>query len=336
MFNYFKKSVVNETKTEVQNVNGVCFSATNCDHLLKSFYTKIMLECADRASLPESVAKDAYTLTCYDSYSPAKLGLISLIVEAMINSKRTFYEKEKGKNGAYTFNEIEIKGDALDSIDPNVLELDFRSWHESDILCLLFKLLGGILSAMGNGVTISQAMLIKIHKLSEMISNAQNTEPLKEQLGQLNDSISQGRAGYIDAESAIEFASYDPSNSEKAASFVFQMISTVTGVPASYVSGEVVTGLGDSSGGDEKRLDVALRTYFNGILAGCLYSVFDRTFQYKTTITDVPAMVELFTWLETTSMITEEAKQKLLIDNTVLLAGDMAPITVPKNPIVVV
>jgi hypothetical protein len=335
MFNYFKKKVTNETKTEVQNVNGVCFSSDHCDNFLKSFYNKIMLECADRAALPEGVKKDAFTLTCYDSYSPAKLGLVSLIVDAMINSERKFYKKEIGKNGAYTFEEVKLTDNQLERIDPNILELDFRAFTESALLCQLFLLLSGILSAMGNGVVISQAMLIKIHKLSEMIANAQNTEPLIEQLTQLNSSITQGRAGYIDAESSIEFAAYDPSNAEKAASFVFSLISTVSGVPASYVFGVVVAGLGDSSGGDEKRLDVALRTYFNGILAGCLYSVFDRTFQYKTTISDVPAMVELFTWLETTSMITEEAKHKLLIDNTVLLATDMAPIKAPVNPVIV-
>lgn len=310
------------------------------ESLLTVVYSKIMAEAADRASLPAGVDKEPYTLTVYDSVSPAKRGLVSVLVSGMVKRNKKFFRVDKTKRGDLLF--IEVHGtdshDGAGNVKPGIMELDFTGFRESEVLALLFEVLGLITQAVGNATAISQAAIIKIHELSQMIANEQNLEPLTAQIRQLNESITKGRAGVIDAQSSIEFAKVDTKPGSDAAAYIYSMIGTITGIPASYLFGEVAGGLGDQSTGDEKRLNAAIRRYFHSILSGALYAAWGKTFQYKTLIDDLPSLVELFTWLETTTMITEDGKKRLLLDNTALNEDEIdttepepapPPVTVP-------
>lgn len=293
--------------------------------LLGVVYRKIMTECADRASLPAGITKEAYTLTVYDSFSPAKRGLVSVLVDGMVKRSKKFYRVDKTNRGDLLF--VEVFGtDAQDekgNVKTGVMELDFSQFVEPEILALLFDVLMLITQSVGNATAISQAAIIKIHELSQMIANEQNLEPLTHQLKQLNEAISAGRAGVIDAQSSVEFAQVDAEPAARAADFIYSMITTVTGIPASYLFGEVAGGLGDQSQGDEKRLNVAIKRYFHSIMAGALYSAFGKAFQYKTLVDDLSGLVELFTFLETTTLLTEAGKRRLLLDNTALTEADI-------------
>lgn len=335
-----------ETSTElkISSIDSLSFVDSKfSDVFMANMYTKIMHEAADRASLPEGVEKDAYSLTMYDSYSPAKRGLISIVVKNMIENTHKYYRKEITGRGDFIFIEVS-DGSYLDDsgnlTDPDILELDFTDFYESKVLSLLFALLKNVLQSMSNGVTISQSLIIQIHELSQMIDNNQNTKPLIDQLTQMNDSITQGNPGVIDAKSKVTFMEYKSEAAKNTVGFIFGLIAGITGAPTSYLFSDVVGGLGDMSKSEEKRLDMAIKRYFHSILSGSLYATFDKVFQYKNLISDVDGSISLFTWLETTTSITPEAKAKLIVDNTVLnhsdinLAGlNINPLpTLPKTP----
>lgn len=323
IFDYFKKDDVKATQTEIK-LDSICFDETFCNLSVMNLYSKIMHECADRAALPEDVSNDAYTGTVYDSYSPAKKGLVHIIVHAMANQKQVYYRKIKLSDGSYVF-EKSNQHEAMNGTDikPEYIELDFTSFYEAKILCLLYSLLGGVTQALSNGVSVSQAMLVKIHQLSEMVENSQNMEPLTRQLEQLNAALGGGGMGYVDAQSDVQSVTFDSSPSKVASEYIYGMISGITGVPASYLFSDVVGGLGDMSNSEERRLNVAMKRYFNSIMRGCLYSVFDRKFEYKMLVVDVDAMISLFAWIETTDLITDDAKKKVMINNTVFTKVDM-------------
>jgi hypothetical protein len=329
LFNSIKKAINSDvnTNTEIMNVNGVCFDSRHESIMLTSIYKKIMLACAERASIPEGVDKSHYTLTQYNSISPAKKGLVSLLVRGMVKRDRVFYQKELIENGSYLFTKIDNQD--VDEIGADILELDFTGFDESRVLELLLQLLTNVFRSLSNGVVISAALLLKIHKLSDMIDNSQNRAALIEQVEQLNTSLSSGRAGYIDAESELAFTSFDSKPATEATSFIFGLISMVTGLPSSYLFSDVVGGLGDMSKSEENRLNVALQSYFNDIMYGSLYSTFDKVFEYKQIITDIKSMVELFTWLETTELITEEEKRRVIVNNTTLSLEGLTPATKP-------
>lgn len=285
------------------------------------FYQFVITEAVARASLPPGIDRDGLALTVNDSFSPYKRGLSSLVIKGILERSRRYYRKEDAGRKDYIFKEVtdnshlNEKGELT---DPDVIELDFREFIESEVVGLLFETLSFTLQGMSNGATLGQAAILKIHKLSEMIANEQNMEPITAQLTQLNDSIRSGRPGVIDAESALEFPKYEVAPASEAAELIFSMIVTLTGVPASYIYGFVSGGLGDQAEGDERRLNSSIRRYFDNIVSGVLWAVYGKPFRYKTIIADVPAMVELFTWLETTTMITPEGKARILVDNTAL------------------
>lgn len=290
------------------------------DEMVAVMYRKIMHECADRASLPSGVKKESYTLTMNDSFSPAKRGLVNLVVHGMTTQSLHYYLKTKTSRGDYVFTEV-FGEDAVrpnGTVKPNVLELDFTGFQEADVLAKLFEVLGMVTQAVGNSTAVSQAVIYKLHNLSEMIANDQNLAPLEHQMRQLNESISQGKAGIVDAKSSIEFAQVDVTPITVASEYIYSMISYLTGLPKSYLFGEVVGGLGDTSGSDEKRLNVALKRYFNSILSGVLWNVFGKAFQFKVIVEDLAEMVQMFTWVENSTILTEEGKTKLILDNTTL------------------
>lgn len=83
-----------------------------------------------------------------------------------------------------------------------------------------------------------------------------------------------------------------------------------------HIFGDVVTGLGSSSDGDELRLNAAIKRYFYSIMSGVLFAVYDRPFEYRNMVDDIQGMVTMFTFIETTSLLTDEGKLKFMINNT--------------------
>lgn len=330
-FDWFKGEVVDTsnndemTATEVSSTDIVNSKFANV--YLSMIYTKIMHECADRASIPNGVDKSLYTATVHDSYSPFKRGLVSLLVAGMVERSLEYY-RIKESTGVKLFEKIN-RADAFDERDgkeeikAGVLELDFQEFRESEVLELLFALLSAVLQAMSNGVTISQAVILKIHELSKMIANTQNLEPLTKQLRQLNDAISQGKPGVVDAKSALEFPKYDATPAEEASALVFKLISSLTGLPASYLFGEVVGGLGDTSESDTTRMNAAVRRYYHSIYSPAVKVVFNVPFEYKLLLSDAPDLVELMNWIEQTSLLTPEGKKRILLNNTPLTENDI-------------
>lgn len=307
-------------EAEISSIETTQFNSNFGKVFMTKMYQRILTEAGARASMPKGVDKSAYTLTLNDSYSPAKRGLVSLIIKSMSERSLDYYKIETTPRGDKIFT-TPVNNEHLDSngnVKPGYLELDFREFYEGEVVEMLFSLMGTVMQAMSNGVAVSQATLVKLHNLSEMIHNEQNVEPLLAQIRQMEESIRLGKPGVIDAKSDITYAAYETDPTTQATTFIFSMISCITGMPNSYIFGEVVGGLGDNSESDEKRLNSAVRHYFNSILSGVLYVVFKNVFEYKQLVEDIPSLMELLSWIETTNVLTEEGKIKLLIDNTPL------------------
>lgn len=324
-----KKAPEPETAGEINavKVNDSGFSTV----FLTKVYTQIMHECADRTSLPKDVDKSAYTLTVHDSFSPSKRGLVSLLVAGMINRTQKYYMPEETTLGDYIFKEVPTN-EAVGKdgkVKARILELDFREFMESKVLTMIFDVLGGVMQATSNGVTISQAILLGIHELSQMTANEQNLEPLTRQLKQLTTSINNGKPGVIDAKSTLEFPKFDPAPAAEASKQLFNLISSLTGLPASYIFGEVVGGLGDTSKSDERRFDSAIRRYYHSIYAPSLRAVFLKSFEYKPLITEED--IKLLTWIENTRLLTPDGKKRIVMDNTSLTEEDFTTLPTPKE-----
>jgi hypothetical protein len=317
----FNKGVT--TETELADINCLNFGDDFCNVFALSMYKKIMLECADRAVLPNSIDKADYTATVYDSYSPYKSGLVSWVTVALVGQKKIFLKINKLSSGIFTFEKSDESA-ALNNgkLRADFMELDFTNFKEASVICLLFELLAQVMLAMSKGVTASQGLLLKINALSEMIANAQNLAPLEKQLKSINDGLRQGKASYVDAKSSVDFLVYDSANAEKAASYIFSLISTITGLPASYLFGEVVSSLGGGDSGDSERFDKSTKNYFYNIWSGVCFNVYGENFEFRESPADINELISLFTFIETTTALTDAGKLKFMINNTAFDAED--------------
>lgn len=313
----------------ITEVCGVEFKESFAYTMATAMYSRVFHEVADRAMLPPDVKKDSYGITIHNSYSPYKKGLVHIVVDAMVNQEQRYYRRSN-IDGAFLFEKLNktdvVKEDG--KIDADILELDFRQFDESGVVLLLFQLLQGVMATVSKNVTVSGALLFKIHKLSELVENKPNSEALKKQLAQLNEGLTQGKPGFTDAQSSVEFPMFDSSPAEAAIKFIYSMISSITGLPNSYIMGEVVGGLGDTSGSDDKRLNTTLKKYFHEVWAGVVYAVYDKPFQYKNMIIDIAGTVQLFNFVEYTTLLSEEGKLKFMLNNTPFEEGDFNITTV--------
>ena len=282
-------------------------------------YKKVMLECVDRATIPNGIDKGGFNLTVYDSYSPYKQGLVSWIVYAMVSQRHLYLKKtllSDVHRDLYVFNRATLD-EAYDgeTIKPNYIELDFTNFKEARLIKLLFELLSLVIVSLNKGIVVSQAVILKLHNLSEMIHNKQNLEPLIEQVKQLNDGIRKGRTSFIDAQSSVEHVEQSSEASSKTVDFVFGLIATLIGLPKSDLFAEVVTGLGNGDNGDSRRENATIRRYFYDVLSGVLYNVFNQPFEYRPIIEDINEMISAAAFIETTTIFSEQGKEKFLTNN---------------------
>ena len=294
------------------------------DVYLANIYSKILHECADRSTLPAELGEDIFQRTCYDSYTPSKKGLVSIMVAAMVSCKHIYVRKETITDGVIIFHTVERSTIDTTELPADVIEFDFREFYEAKVLKLLFALLSTVLQTISNGVTVSGGLLLKMHALSEMIENSQNKKAVLEQIASINAGLTQGKGSFIDAQSEVEFPSFDSKPAEASASFLFSLISSLTGLPNSYLFGEVVSGLGNGDNGDTRRMNAAIKRYFHNIWQGAAHAVFDRVLQYKNIVDDLQQLVSVFAFIETTTLLTDDGKRNFIRNNTSINEGDIA------------
>lgn len=310
---------LSQTPPEVEDVPHLGIDENFANVFCKEIYKKIMLECANRATIPTGIDAGGFNLTMYDSYSPYKKGLVSWVVEGMVDSKRVYLKKtplfDVHKDLFVFQRSTQIEAYDNELIKKDYIELDFTQFYEAKIIKLLFEMLALVLVSLNKGIVVSQAVILKIHKLSEMIHNAQNLQPLVDQVKNINDGLRKGKMTYIDAESSIEGFEQSSEASSKMTDFIFGLVATLIGLPKSDLFSEVVTGLGNGDNGDARRENSTHRRYFYDILSGTLFSVYMQPFEYRPVIEDMSAMISAAAFIETTTLFSDEGKRKFLLNN---------------------
>lgn len=305
---------VNETMTEVKCVG--LKGSKLAEVMTANLYTRIIHKCFTRAIVPKEVKEPSFNMSIYDSYSPFKRGLASIIVIALVEMKQIFVKVSETDNGVKLFTVLDTNATENERNASDVIELDFRKFYQVEVINLLYLLIQGVLSGIDNGITVSQAMVFKLHKLSEMVQNNSTDKVLREQLEQLNEAISQGNAGFIDAQSDIVFPTYDATPAQTSLDLLYGMIANITGLPMAFINSETVGGLGSTDSSDNQRLNDAIEYYYYNICNNILYSVYNRQFGFQQFVNDLNGTISMFAFIETTTLLTDAGKLKFMTNNT--------------------
>ena len=319
------------TITEL-NCVGICNSKL-ADVMVKNLYTRIIHKCFSRSIIPDGIDKSAFNMSVYDSYSPFKLGLASVITNTLVDMQQAFIKVSKTDGGVVLFTVLDSNASEQEKNASDVIELDFTKFYQVEVIKLIYCLIQGVLSGIDNGITVSQAMVFKLHKLSEMVQNNSTDKVLREQLEQLNTSITQGKAGFIDAQSDVVFPTFDAKPSQTSLDLLYGMIANITGLPMSFINSETVGGLGSTSDSDNQRLNDAIEYYYFNVINNILYSVYNRVFEFQQFVSDINGMISLFAFIETTTLLSEEGKHKFMRNNTGFNDEDLNILAVDVVPV---
>ncbi|MDG3034187.1 hypothetical protein P7245_22430 [Vibrio parahaemolyticus] len=293
--------------TELEN-----FSVTDqnfVQYLVSGMYRRILFTTLRYIALDEGEEKTVIP-TCMNRYTPASIGLIGHISNAIASKSRLVLRKIKLSDGSYAFEKVNAQPDAVDS-SPDLIELDFKKHYDSDLMKMYASILYAALLGALRGVKMTQAVLIGLFGLSDNIATDENLKLIKAQSKSINEGIKNGKSSVTDSNSKINFVSYDIDPVAKTKEFIFQKFSTVTGFPLSFFNGEGGSALSDTGKSDEKQIRRACEYYFYEILNPALEAVFDKSFSLKPDI-DTDEIASVMSTVEMSGILNTDGALFLL------------------------
>lgn len=272
----------------------------------KSLYSRIIFTVLKEVNSSDEKL-DLINLSASNDYSPASYGFVHFLAEAMVGEKQVFVKKIKISN-QYIFRKSSLN--EMDEID--VIELDFRKFEQASLMKEYYKMLYLALEGAAKGIRISQGLLLKINKLSEMMADKRQTVAVEAQLSQVSDALRGAKTAYIDAGSSAEFASFDTEPSSKAIDFVYQLLSNLTGYSIGFLKGEKAgSSLSDTGESDKKQNREATEFYFLSVIQAVLEAIFRETFKLKPVLDNLEMLPSMLATIEMWSEGSEEGKKFL-------------------------
>lgn len=259
----------------------------------KALYTRIIYAVIKEINTDDK-KMEMITLSASDNFSPASWGFVHFLADAMANKKQIFIKKVWAVN-QWIFE----KSSSEQRNSPDVIELDFRKFEQASLLQEYYGMLFLALEGAARGIRISQGLLLKISRLSEMMADKRQIEAVETQLTAVSDSLKDARTAYLDAGSSAEFAVFDTEPTEKAVNFVYQLLSNLTGYSIGFLKGEKSgSSLSDSGESDRKQNREATEFYFNLTIQSVLESIFKETFKLKPNLDNIENLPVMLSAIE--------------------------------------
>lgn len=234
------------------------------------------------------------TLSASNDYSPASYGFVHFMAEAMANKKQMFVEKISIGN-QFIFK----KADPSRYNEPNIIEFDFRKFEQASLMKEYYGMLFLALQGAAKGIRISQGLLLKISRLSEMMADKRQVAAVEAQLNQVSTALREAKTAYLDAGSDAVFATFDTEPTEKAVDFVYQLLSNLTGYSIGFLKGEKSgSSLSDTGESDKKQNREATEFYFLSVIQSVLEAIFKETFKLKPVLDNLEMLPSMLATIE--------------------------------------
>lgn len=274
----------------------------------RALYSRIIYAVLKEIQASEK-QEELITLSASDNYSPFARGYVHFVSDAMTKRKHLYIKKLAVAENRYSFTDKDISEKDKESAD--VFELDFRHFEQAELIKEIYGMLYDALNGASRGVKISQALLIKVARLSEMMADARQTESVEAQLQNIADGLKEGKAAYCDAGSSAEFASFDTDPTEKQIQFCLNMLSNITGFAASFFNGIGGSAMSDTGESDKKQNRTAIEFYFLSVIQSVLESIFKETFKLKPVLENMEILPTMLSTIEMWGEGSEAGKQFL-------------------------
>ncbi|MBD0785786.1 hypothetical protein HUO09_05495 [Vibrio sp. Y2-5] len=282
---------------------------------IRELYSRIMYITLDSVAVPDEIGLSDFAKTIYDTHSPELLrGLMYYIIDSMADESKVVLRKrpfEKRKNAFF----FEERTHSLSTENENKLDLvtlNFEEFQRTELLEAYFSMVFDAIAGAAKLIRIGGALVFKIDKLNELISDREVLLAIETQVKQVNIALKESRGAYIDAQSSIEMPKVDMKPTKEQLEYAYSLICNATGRPMSFINGQMAGSLNSTGDGDRKINRQASVRDFNEILRGIFESVFGCDFQLKPDIEQLPELADFLNSLEMSSIFDESEKRKIV------------------------
>lgn len=248
-----------------------------------SIYDKILKDTIERTfGLKEETNKYLFD-NCLGSEN--QHGLISMLAYAMVNKKELYIVFDKAVDvlrEATQAEKVQIKSDYEKQAQSSIgFYISFKNFKKTDFVKLYSSLEYIMVSGLNKSVNLSKSIQIKMDQMRGGVSLSDSSTVIS-QAQTIASELGKGKDVLLDGKDSIEMLSPNLEATEKTLIFINQKRSFYLGLPASYITGVLNSGLGDTGSADAKAIDRGLKYYYFSIIK----PVFESIFQIKTSYMD--------------------------------------------------
>ncbi len=247
-----------------------------------NIYSKILTDVLERTEgLPED-SQNVLWDNCLASESSQ--GLVTLLATAMVNKSDLFLVFDKATKvlrKATPQEMAQIQADYKAKADSDVgVYVSFKAYTRTDMVRLYSALEYCTVSALNKSMNLSKAVQLKMNDLRASTALSDKDEVLAQ--GRLiADWLSKGRDILLDAKDIVETATPDLTATNAAMEFLSEKRSFYLGLPCSYITGELNSGLGDTGQADAKAIERGLKAYYFSIIKPVCKALFGEDLTFK-------------------------------------------------------
>lgn len=283
---------------------------------IETIYARILTDVLERTqNIPEKV-KPLLWDNCLASEKSD--GLVTMLVKAMFEKSDLFMVFDSATNVVRRAKSEEttlIKKDyeEMGSSETGVY-LTFKNYKRTDMLKIFSALEYCAVAGLHKSMNLSTALQFKMNDLRASVATV-DSGITQAQAVAVADALKKGRGALLDGKDTIEVAKPDLTATTSSMEFISEKKSFYLGLPASYITGDLPGGLGDSGNGDAKAVERGLRGYYFSIVKPAVEALFGITTDFETEdYAQISSALETLKTFELTSdeYVTKENKQKVI------------------------
>jgi len=247
---------------------------------VKTIYKKILTDTLERTQGLNEEQEAVLWDNCLASES--RDGLISLLAGAMLNKNDLFLVFKEGVLRKATGDEqSQIESDYKKQASSTVgIYVSFKNFDVNDMIKVYSAVDFCTLASLYTTQNVSKAPQIKISELRA--STAMSDSAIaKAQMQTIAKGLKEGKAVGMDAKDMIDTAKPDLTATKASMELTAQKMSFYLNLPASYVTGILNGGLGDTGQADAKAIERGLKGYFFSIIKPVCKALFNVTLKFK-------------------------------------------------------
>lgn len=302
------------TETELPALFPLSIQESNFIEMdIETIYARILTDVLERTqNIP-----DEKKVLLWDSClaSEKSDGLVTLLVKAMYNKSELFIVYDSATNVVREANQKEKTQISEDYKAKGKSEagvyLTFKNYKRTDMLKVYSVLEYCAIGGLNKSMNLSTALQFKMNDLRASVATA-DAGITQAQAVAVAQALKMGRGALLDGKDTIELAKPDLTATTAAMDFISEKKSFYLGLPASYITGDLPGGLGDSGNGDAKAVERGLRSYYFSIIKPTVEALFGVKTEFETEdYAQISTTLEVIRTFELVSdeLVSQENKQ---------------------------